>query len=138
ILPFLCFIAGFGFAWLLSQGRISTERNAADEKIALIEGSHQKLAESFKALSADALARNNQSFLQLATATFTRAQDTLARTQETARNDLELRQRAIAELVAPVRESLSKVDSKIQELERARGIAYAALHEQVRGLAETQ
>ncbi len=38
----------------------------------------------------------------------------------------------------PFRESLDKVDLKIQELEKARTGAYAALHEQVRGLAETQ
>jgi DNA recombination protein RmuC len=115
ILPILCFIAGFGLAWLLSQSRISAERNAAQEKLALIDSSHQKLADSF-----------------------TRAQDAITRTQESARNDLELRQRAIAELVTPVRDSLSKVDYKIQELERARVAAYAALHEQVRGLTETQ
>ncbi len=85
----------------------------------------------FQALSADALARNNQQFLDLAKAT-------LAQTQESARGDLEKRQQAIAELVAPVKSSLEKVDSKIQDLEKARAGAYAALHEQVRGLVETQ
>jgi len=86
---------------------------------------------AFKALSAHALARNNQAFLDLARAT-------LAQTQEAARGDLEMRQQAIVELVAPVRNSLDKVDSQIQELEKARAGAYAALHEQVRGLVETQ
>ncbi|HTP36339.1 MAG TPA: DNA recombination protein RmuC [Candidatus Acidoferrales bacterium] len=40
--------------------------------------------------------------------------------------------------LAPVRESLEKVDSKIQELEKARVGAYATLSEQVRSLVETQ
>jgi DNA recombination protein RmuC len=142
ILPVLCFIAGFALAWLLLRGRRSTrevaleatleaERRAAAEKIALIEDSRRKVADSFAALSAEALARNNQAFLELAGAT-------LAKTQETARGDLELRQQAIAEMVAPVRESLEKVDHKIQELEKARAGAYAGLSEQVRGLLETQ
>src|SRR6202035_428246 len=48
------------------------------------------------------------------------------------------RQQAIAEMVTPVRASLEKVDTKIQELEKARAGAYAALQEQVRGLADTQ
>jgi DNA recombination protein RmuC len=113
ILPVLCFIAGFALAWLVLRWR------------------KQETESAFKALSADALARNNQAFLELARAT-------LAQTQEAARGDLEMRQQAIVELVAPVRNSLDKVDSKIQELEKARAGAYAALNEQVRGLAETQ
>ena len=38
--------------------------------------------------------------------------------------------------VTPVRASLDKVDSKIQELEKARTGAYGALHEQVRSLID--
>jgi DNA recombination protein RmuC len=113
LLPVLCFIAGFALAWLVLRWR------------------KQETESAFKALSADALARNNQAFLDLARAT-------LAQTQEAARGDLEMRQQAIVELVAPVRSSLDKVDSQIQELEKARAGAYAALHEQVRGLVETQ
>ena len=41
-------------------------------------------------------------------------------------------------MVTPVRESLDKVDHKIQELEKARAGAYAGLNEQVRSLIETQ
>ena len=142
ILPVLCFIAGFAIAWLIWHGRsaaraadlqarLETERKSSGEKLALIEDSRQRLSEAFKALSADALARNNQSFLELAGAT-------LARTQEAARGDLELRQQAIADLVAPVRQSLEKVDSKILELEKSRAGAYAGLSEQVRALVEGQ
>jgi len=142
ILPVLCFIAGFGLAWLLINGRrtareaaleatLQAERHASSEKVALIEDSRSKLAESFAALSAEALARNNRSFLDLANAS-------LGRTQEAAKGDLELRQQAIAEMVAPVRVSLEKVDRKIQELEQARVGAYAGLTEQVRSLLETQ
>ena len=40
--------------------------------------------------------------------------------------------------MAPVRESLEKVDGKIQELEKARGAAYAGLLEQIKGLADGQ
>jgi DNA recombination protein RmuC len=124
ILPVLCFIAGFALAWLVLRGRVDAERRAASEKIALIEDSRQKLAESFAALSAEALARNNAAFLQLASTSF-------ARTQDAARGDL-------ATMVTPVRESLERVDHKIQELEKARVGAYSALNEQVRSLIDTQ
>jgi DNA recombination protein RmuC len=113
ILPVLCFMAGFGLAWVVLRGR------------------KQETESTFKALSADALARNNQAFLELARAA-------LAQTQEAARGDLDLRRQAIAEMVTPVRASLEKVDTKIQELEQSRAAAYGALQEQVRGLLETQ
>jgi DNA recombination protein RmuC len=113
ILPVLCFIAGFALAWLVLRWR------------------KQETETAFKALASDALARNNQAFVDLAKAA-------LAQTQQAARGDLDLRQHAIGELVAPVRASLEKVDSRIQELEKARSGAYAALHEQVRSLLETQ
>jgi DNA recombination protein RmuC len=113
ILPVLCFIAGFALAWLVLRPRRHETETA------------------FRALSADALARNNQAFLDL-------ARSALAQTQQAARGDLDLRQQAIADLVTPVRASLDKVDCKIQELEKARAGAYAALHEQVRGLLDTQ
>jgi DNA recombination protein RmuC len=113
ILPVICFIAGFALAWLVLCRR---KRDAEA---------------AFQALSAEALARNNHAFLELAKAT-------LAQTQEAARGDLALRQQAIADIVAPVRTSLEKVDSKIQELEKARAGAYAGLQEQVRSLLETQ
>lgn len=113
ILPVLCFIGGFLLAWLVFRRQ------------------RQETDASFQALSAQALARNNQAFLEL-------AQSTLAQAQQAARGDLDLRQQAIGELVAPVRASLDKVDGKIQELEKARAGAYAALQEQVRSLIETQ
>ncbi len=113
ILPLVCFMAGFLLAWFVLRWRRSEAESA------------------FKALSADALARNNQAFLDL-------ARGTLAQTQEAARGDLDLRRQAIAEMVTPVRASLEKVDSRIQELETARAGAYAALSEQVRNLIETQ
>jgi DNA recombination protein RmuC len=113
ILPVLCFIAGFALAWLvLRRRRHETET-------------------VFRALSADALERNNRAFLDL-------ARTTLAETHQAARGDIDLRQQAIAEMVMPVRASLEKVDDKIQELEKARAGAYAALHEQVRGLLASQ
>lgn len=116
ILPVLCFAAGLALAWWLLRRRTQEAQQAET---------------AFKALSADALARNNQAFLELARAA-------LAQTQEAARGDLEKRQQAIGELVAPVRASLEGMAGKIQELEKARVGAYATLSEQVRSLIETQ
>lgn len=110
---------------------LEQERKQAEEKLAVINEAQWKLADAFKALAAEALKSNNQSFLELAKAT-------METFQEAAKGDLDKRQQAIQEMVKPVKESLDKVDSKINDLEEARAGAYQGLTEQVRSLLDTQ
>ena len=110
---------------------VALERKANDEKVALLNQMTEELRESFQALSADALKSNNQAFLQLANAT-------LEKFQSEAKGDLELRQQAVENLVAPIGESLKKVDAQIQQIESARNQAYGDLTAQVRSLIVTQ
>jgi DNA recombination protein RmuC len=111
------------------------ERRAAADKLDLLQrvvsDAETKLRDAFASLSSDALQRNNASFLEL-------ARETLTAFQARASGDLERRQQAIGEMVAPVKESLQKVDERIREIEKARVDAYASLGEQVRSLGETQ
>jgi DNA recombination protein RmuC len=107
------------------------ERRAAQERKDSFKQAADELAEKFKALSRDALKDNNQSFLEL-------AHTTLQRFQQTAKGELEQRQQAIDQLVKPLRESLEKVDGKINDLEKTRAGAYSELREQVRALATSQ
>jgi len=113
------------------EAALESERKSTAEKIELLTRTREDLQNAFKALAADALKSNNLSFLQV-------AQETLKRFQSEAEGDLETRQKAIADLVAPVRESLGKVDAQIQQMEKERGQAYGALHEQVQSLISTQ
>lgn len=110
--------------------RLAGEREAAVEKLALLNEAQAKLSDAFKALSADALRNNNQSFLEL-------ARSTLEKFQAGAKTDLEARQKAVNEMVRPIRESLEKVDGKIGEIERNRLASYSALNEQLKSLIET-
>lgn len=107
------------------------EREQAQEKLAVLEDAQKKLSDAFKALASEALNSNNQSFLEL-------AKTTLEKFQESAKGDLEKRQQAITELVKPVKESLDKVDVKIQDIEKARVGAYEGLTQQVKSLLEGQ
>jgi DNA recombination protein RmuC len=117
------------------QARLSaqaeSERIAAEEKMALLRGAEQQLREAFASLSAEALRRNNQSFLELARAS-------LGEFQKGASGELETRQKAIADLVQPIREQLQLVGSRIEEVEKQRIGHYASLSEQVKSLADTQ
>ncbi|MFY9979026.1 MAG: DNA recombination protein RmuC [Candidatus Sulfotelmatobacter sp.] len=110
---------------------LESERKASIEKIELVTRAGEELQNAFKALAADALKSNNSSFLVI-------AQETLKRFQSEARGDLEVRQKAVADLVAPVRDSLNKVDTQIQQMEVARGDAYGELRAQVQSLITTQ
>jgi len=89
------------------------------------------LANAFRALSAEALQRNNQAFLDL-------AKTTLERQQSVAHSELEKRQQSIGELVSPIRSTLEKFEQQVQGVEKARIDAYATLFEQVRALADGQ
>src|SRR6185436_11600437 len=113
------------------QTRLEEERKASQEKITLLNNAEAKLADAFKALSADALRNNNQSFLDL-------AKQNLETFQQTAKGELERRQSAIGDLIKPLKESLEKVDGKIGELEKNRVGAYSELREQVKALAQSQ
>jgi len=112
------------------QTRLEEERKANQEKVSLLNNAEIKLADAFKALSADALRSNNQSFLDL-------AKQNLQSFQQNAKGELERRQTAIDDLIKPLKESLEKVDGKIGELEKNRVGAYSELREQVKALAQS-
>ena len=113
------------------ESDLAHERKSAQEKIDLLGRATEDMRESFGALSADALKSNNASFLDL-------AKSTLEKFQSEAKGDLEARQKAVETLVAPIRESLDKVGTQVEDLERARREAYGSLTEQVKSLASSQ
>jgi DNA recombination protein RmuC len=113
------------------ESALEGERKGSNEKIELVTRASEELRNAFKAMASDALKSNNLSFLTL-------AKESLQRFQTEARGDLEARQKAVSDLVAPVRESLNKVDAQIQQMEVERGKAYSALHTQLQSLLMSQ
>lgn len=110
---------------------LDQERQRHSDKLLLLQDLQVKMSDTFKALSVDILSHNSQSFLTLATTK-------LEKFQEGAKHDLQIRQQAIDLLIKPIKESLDKVDNKIQEIELLRSSAYVSLTEQVKSLAHTQ
>lgn len=113
------------------EAELAAERKASLEKLKLLEEAELKLREAFARLSSDALRQNNQSFLDL-------AKTSLSEFQQSARQDLDGRRKAIEDLVLPLKESLSKVDVKLTEVERNRVGTQSALTEQLRALHQSQ
>jgi DNA recombination protein RmuC len=113
-------VVGSLAVWLATRVRASAAREAQAD-----------LTTMFRALSSEALRSNNEEFLQLATTK-------LEGFQRGARDDLDQRQKAVEQIVAPLKESLEKVDHQVRTLEASRRQAYGALTTQVQVLAETQ
>lgn len=123
-------------AWLALRGRstrleleLGHEQRAHAEKLETLIRAREELADAFQAMSAEALRQNNTSFLQL-------ARTQLEGFQTRAREDMSARQQAVEKLVAPIRESLEKVDKQANELEQARRQAYGSLTQQLTTLSE--
>jgi len=149
LIAVIALVAGLGIGWILASRKLSDElrnesvrraaaeahleqeRKSAEERLATMREAQERLSDTFKALSADALKSNNTAFLEL-------AKSNLEKFQEGAKSDLAARQKAVDELVKPLQESLKQVDGKLGEMEKNRLSAYSALTEQVRGLVETQ
>jgi DNA recombination protein RmuC len=100
-----------------------TEADAA----ARIEEERSRLAGEFAQLSAEALAKNNEQFLALADTRFGEA-------RTAAQGDLAQRQQAIEEMLGPFRETLTRYERGIQQMEAERKGAYASLNERVAAL----
>lgn len=113
------------------ETRLVNQTEHQQEKFVLLQQAQERLTESFKTISTEALHHNIQTFLELASARFEKLQDH-------AKQDLNLRQQAIDHLVKPIHTTLQTVDLKMIELERARLMAYSSLSEQVNSLAKSQ
>lgn len=111
-----------------AETRLQEVEKSLQEQKQLLDEARTKLAETFQALSGEALKSNNRAFLELARSTF----ETI---QAQARGELETREKAIETLVGPLKEALERYEKEIRGMEAARQTAYGALDEQLRTLA---
>jgi DNA recombination protein RmuC len=106
------------------------ERARAEERLATVNDAQERLTASFKALSAEAL---QSSMAQLAEVS--RSQLQAAQTQSAS--DLEKRQQAVEQLVAPLKEQLGRVDGQLTRLDQERRESRGRLEAQLKTLSET-
>ncbi|MBI2743630.1 MAG: DNA recombination protein RmuC [Chlamydiales bacterium] len=105
--------------------------SSLEEKYEFVKRANDNFSQTFKALSHEALEKNSSSFLNLANAT-------LEKFQQAAKGDLEKRQQSISEMVAPMKESLNKLDQGLRLIEKERKGEQQVIHEQLRSLLETE
>src|SRR3954452_22850442 len=120
---------------LLEAAALRRERDGykteADRLAGRLEAEREMAADRFKALSNDALRANNEPFLTL-------AKQTLGSYQTEARGELDKREKAVQQLVGPIAESLTKVDQRLERLDRERLQTPTALQHQLRTMVDSQ
>ncbi|UCH53413.1 MAG: DNA recombination protein RmuC [Pseudomonadota bacterium] len=124
-------LLGYAIARLRAQQRITElnttldmERRATQEKLS-------GLQQTFSVLSQQALRENNQAFLQL-------AQESLKQFHIQAKGELEGREKAVENLVKPIREALEKTEQQMRLMESERQKAYGSLHKHLESMAQAQ
>jgi DNA recombination protein RmuC len=115
-----CLVLGVLIGWLAMrpavtrlETRLDQERAAQREQTASRERAEATFRDAFESLSAQALSRNNEAFLQLAEVRLRQA-----RTETAA--DVDARRKAIEDLLTPMARTLERVDAEIRDAERRR------------------
>ncbi len=102
-----------------AETRWDAARQSLEEQKALLDAARERLTDTFKALSADALRQSQSSFLEMAA------------------TQLDRRQGAIDAAVRPLQDALVRYEEHVRALEATRQDAYGTLKEQLRSLAVT-
>ncbi|HYE98975.1 MAG TPA: DNA recombination protein RmuC [Planctomycetota bacterium] len=118
-----------------SRVRLETQlveaRKSLEEQRRLLDDAQGRLENAFKAMAAEALRSSNAEFLRL-------AEQTLKGYVAQASGDLDLRKKAVEDLVKPIQDSLKAYQEKADVLERERQQAYGGLSQMLQTLSTTQ
>ncbi|HSJ49077.1 MAG TPA: DNA recombination protein RmuC [Gammaproteobacteria bacterium] len=112
------------------QTQLEAERLAHGERSAAFEQARQALSDNFNALAGAALKHNSTEFLKL-------AQENLKAFQVHAQGDLLQREKAVENLVKPIREALDRTEQQMHHLEQERKEAHGALSKHLETMAES-
>ncbi|MBS1269582.1 MAG: hypothetical protein MAG794_00533 [Gammaproteobacteria bacterium] len=122
---------GWYFGLSRNQRELDRTRHELEREKEISRQRIESMEQTFANLSHNALERNNRMFLEL-------AQQSFGKLQAQAKGDLGVREKAVEELVKPVREALDKTRREIQQLEKDRRQTHGILTQHLESLVETQ
>jgi DNA recombination protein RmuC len=114
-----------------ARATLEAERRAHLDRESLVADSEERLSDRFAALAAQALHENSE---QLAA----QARVSLAAESRATRMALEERQRAIADLLAPLSRTLDELGGRLCDVDRARAVTEARLAASLAGVSAGQ
>ena len=131
-------ILGALVSWLILGRRqrqleatIKNQEALQHEREIAFEAAKSQLTSAFSDLANQTLKSNSETFLRL-------AEQNLGTQQERAKRDLGEREKAIEELVKPIRDSLQAAQKQITELEKSRSEAYGGIKSQLEAMRISQ
>ncbi len=113
------------------QSELEAERRSATEKQLAFNEARKQLGDSFNTLAAEALKHNSGEFLRL-------AQENFKQLHLKSQHDLEQKEKAVENLVKPIRETLEKTERQIREMEKERQQSYGSLSKHLESMSEAQ
>ena len=114
-----------------ARATIVAEERGHQREVEALTALRGEIETKMQALAADALQKNQNSFLNLANEVFSKHREGAAAT-------LEQRQAEIAALLAPISNNLEEYKKGLAEIEKARAAAYGGLSKEVASLAQMQ
>ena len=108
----------------------SAEQNLLDQRN-LLQSAQEQLRQAFASASAEALSRNNETFLQL-------AKERFATISAEAAGSLDQRKEQIDAMLKPLREVMDQYQLRMGDIEKSRVESYSMLREQLGSLSEAQ
>jgi DNA recombination protein RmuC len=109
---------------------LELERKAAESRQQSLQQLNEQLRDSFNALAAQALQSNNAQFLRL-------AKENLEQFHIKAEGELAKREKAVENLVKPIRDALEKTEQQVRRMEAERQQAHGALTKHLETMAES-
>jgi DNA recombination protein RmuC len=113
------------------QAELRGQEALAGERALALGQAEERLAAVFGRLAGESLSRNSEHFLRL-------AQENLSKHHERARAELTEREKAVAELVAPIRQALEQTARQIGEIEKERNTAFGGIRAQLAAMNADQ
>lgn len=114
-----------------ASAQLEAEKKAHAESREHFADAKNRVSEAFAQLSNEALAKNNQAFLEL-------AQQRFKNLQTEAAGGLEEKKSQIAAILQPLSQQLEQYKQNVEKIEVARNEAYTSLSQQLAGVAATQ
>jgi DNA recombination protein RmuC len=113
------------------RAELAHQQQAVPQQLALLQAAEAQLKSSFEALAGTALRVSTEEFLKL-------ADQKLGNVQKEAIGQIDQRQVALDALIAPIRDTLTQVDQKLAEGEKARIETSAALGSLIKHIGQGQ
>jgi DNA recombination protein RmuC len=109
----------------------SNDLAAARERYRMLENIRTDMTDAFRSVSTGVLKENNESFLDL-------AKTTLSKYIDSTKTDLDARNKAVENVVQPLKETLDKYDQHVSTMERDREKALGGLTKHIETLTFSQ